>query len=379
MVSKPHGFKNCHLLLDQDDVPADPDQAALWEFGDREWASHYALGRGLVHKNHRSKDLQEELDLILTDNQDDLLAVNLFARKRFAVRMVKHTFRLFGICKGHPDPNVPVYLVTLCDRSLLTTDDLPNVPLEAIKKKLRTGLRGLSYVGMVEPAVYINVADYYRGIRRLVAWHGHFLVWNVGGKELKARIDKLNASVGGRPPAFDGVAPGLSGAHFKKIPQGSFGRHSVYPFKSVRKEYSIFKSRRAYEEKGELRFFQRKRKARPKTRVTMFRMMRDMRLFDLVLAGGDGREFMKVIKRETERDWKSISIHFQNKKREARRAKKVSAGRRALPRQHHSGSVDGQRRPARCSCASRLMQDPSRRHVPSTREGLERQTGPPLA
>ena len=45
-------------------------------------------------------------------------------------------------------------------------------------QRLRRGLRGLSYLGMIEPAYYVNVCQgtHVHG-KRTVSWHLHLLAW----------------------------------------------------------------------------------------------------------------------------------------------------------------------------------------------------------
>jgi hypothetical protein len=58
---------------------------------------------------------------------------------------------------------------------------------------LRRGLRGLSYLGMLEPAYYVNMCE---GTNvdgtRMVSWHLHLIAWGEGRQKLKKRIDRLN-------------------------------------------------------------------------------------------------------------------------------------------------------------------------------------------
>ena len=84
----------------------------------------------------------------------------------------------FDIADDEDGPNEPVFLVTIADKSHLTTDQPQQIHLSRIKRKLGAGLKGLSYIGMIEPGYYNVIYDELGNKRKnVVSWHGHFLVW----------------------------------------------------------------------------------------------------------------------------------------------------------------------------------------------------------
>src|SRR5271157_2988922 len=58
----------------------------------------------------------------------------------------------------HDSTKTPLFLVTLADVSCTATHDQNLVDVPKFRRKLQAGLKGLSYVGMVEPGFYVNVA-----------------------------------------------------------------------------------------------------------------------------------------------------------------------------------------------------------------------------
>jgi hypothetical protein len=284
------------------------------QYAERELESQHLLSKGLVRKPYRSPDWEEELRFVQTDRHDHLNATNYFVRMCMTKRLLKHMFRYFGVTDNKPHPGYPVYFVTLCDATFVVSEGKSYIPLDPLKKMVRSALRGLSYLGVIEPATYVDYRRLDREGRRVVCWHAHLVVWGVARKELKGRIDALNASVDGQVPEFQGMALGLKGAHFKAIERGQFGTKIAYMLKMPRKQYSVGFRRKLYEETGLIAYYNNKRKAGTKARVALFRLMRHLRLEELMIAGGNGSELLKVVKREAQREWRQTSSYFQKRK-----------------------------------------------------------------
>src|ERR1700676_834316 len=95
---------------------------------------------GLLHSSHRNK----------------LLAVNRHSRVRWG-RAVCDELSGFFCDPDSVEHNQPIFLVTLVDTSCVTSVSAGDVDIDAIKTGLRSGLRGLSHIGMIEPAYYVNL------------------------------------------------------------------------------------------------------------------------------------------------------------------------------------------------------------------------------
>src|SRR5258706_8219802 len=112
--------------------------------------------RGLLHSSHRNK----------------LLAVNRHSRLRWG-RAVCDQLSDFFCFPDSVEHNQTIFLVTLVDRSCTTSASAANVEIEAIKKRLRYGLRNLSHFGMIEASFYVNVQKGIYFERRCMSWHLH--------------------------------------------------------------------------------------------------------------------------------------------------------------------------------------------------------------
>jgi hypothetical protein len=187
-----------------------------------------------------------------------------------------------------------IFLVTLCDRRCCTSHQEKNIDIPGFIRLLRQGLRGLSYLGMLEPAYYVNVCEGARiHGKRMVSWHAHLLAWGESKSEIKERIEKLN-NQGILLP----IADGLPAAHCKRITKGQLASKLAYILKAPRKAYRLFKWEQVTAE-GEIifRFKQKKDDLRPGERLTLFRLMQDMNLDHLALGGGEGAEILRRLKR----------------------------------------------------------------------------------
>jgi hypothetical protein len=204
----------------------------------------------------------------------------------------------FQLGPDKPEPDQRIFLVTLCDRRCCTPHDARDIDVRRFIRILRRGLRGLSYLGMLEPAYYVNVCE---GLRiygkRLVSWHLHLLVWGASREEMKDRIERLNRDV------LLPIAKGLDGAHQKCISKGKLASKIAYMLKAPQKGYRLFKIEVVTAD-GEIipKFIQRKQDLRPGEHVTLFRLMKDKYLDRLALAGGEGASILRQLKRQVLED-----------------------------------------------------------------------------
>jgi hypothetical protein len=184
-------------------------------------------------------------------------------------------------------PFEPVFLVTIADKSHLITDQPQQIQLSRIKRKIGAGLKGRSYIGMIEPGYYNVIYDELGNKRKnVVSWHGHFLVWGVTEKQLAKHLKAIK-------PDFTPIMAGLCAVHKKRIPRDQFGYKLWYILKSSCKEYSIGQRRECDKKTGAARLKQNSRKIRPGTRVKLFHLMREMYLNQLAMAGGEGSELLR--------------------------------------------------------------------------------------
>jgi hypothetical protein len=166
---------------------------------------------------------------------DSLAAVNPFSRVIWGKALCYEIEK--RLCfEDSTDHKQDMFLVTLVDRSCATTMAGTDIDIEVIKQKLRYGLRGLSYLGIIEPAFYTNlkVDPSFQQERRLY-WHLHAVVWGITKAKLRKTIRHLNRS--GR---YVPVVHGLKGAHSKAITQGDLPKVTGYVLKTPANTYRVF-------------------------------------------------------------------------------------------------------------------------------------------
>jgi hypothetical protein len=152
---------------------------------------------------------------------------------------------------------------------------------------------------MLEPAYYVNMCKgtHVHG-KRMVSWHLHLIAWGEARKKLGKRIDRLNERRILLP-----IADGLAAAHQKRISKGKLASKIAYVLKAPKKAYRLFK-REFMTAEGEVicTFRQKKGDFRPGERLTVFRLMQDLSLDQLAVAGGEGVAIIRRVKRRALQD-----------------------------------------------------------------------------
>src|SRR3984893_1529357 len=206
---------------------------------------------------------------LVNSNSDHLSAVNPKARIAWGKLVCEELSDHFHLGRHKPEPDRPMFLVTLCDRRCCTSHQENNVGISRFIRILRRGLRGLSYLGMLEPAYYVNVCEgtHVHG-KRMVSWHLHLIAWGESRKKLEKRIERLNREI------LLPIADGLAAAHQKRISKGKLASKIAYVLKAPKKAYRLFK-REFMTNDGEViyKFKQKKNDFRPGERLSVFRLM----------------------------------------------------------------------------------------------------------
>jgi hypothetical protein len=233
----------------------------------------------------------------------DLCCVNYSARLRWSKAFCKEFALFFDLDDQKTYPDQPLFFITLTDVTCTTDHDAPWVDIYKFKRKLQSGLKGLNYVGMVEPGLYVNVCPGTRwSNKKAVSWHLHAICWGENRREMKKRFCRLN-----RDDWYLAILESQRGADQKEIPDSRLpknrGRTFLadklrYLLKSPQKAYRIYRTERPTTD-GELVpcFRQRKSEVRKGDRITLFHLMKGLHLPDLAAAGGDGTHIMRKIKR----------------------------------------------------------------------------------
>jgi hypothetical protein len=241
----------------------------------QEYLSHDELE--LAFEKSRKKHTITQQDQKLTDPSSalDLCCVNYFARIRWSRAFCKEFASFFKLTDQNPYPDQPLFFVTLTDVSCTTDHDASLIEIRNFKRKLQAGLRGLSYVGMVEPGLHVNVAPGTRwSNKKAVSWHLHAICWGENRWEMKKRFCRLN-----RDGWYLSILDSQRGADQKEIPDARLpnnrGRTFLadklrYLLKSPKNAYRIYRTERVNFD-GELVpcLRQRKSELRAGDRITL--------------------------------------------------------------------------------------------------------------
>jgi hypothetical protein len=235
-------------------------------------------------------------------------AVNPHARILWGKAVCDQVEQFFALDEGHPYSSVPLFFVTLSDVACITDHDAPLIDIAAFRRRLQRGLKGLSYVGMIEPALYVNVASGSRlSSKKAVSWHLHAICWGADDREMRRRFRRLN-----REGLYRSVMESQRGAHQKSIPNACLVHHPHrtfladklrYLLKSPKCAYRVYRTERVTKY-GECVacFRQRKSQLRHGDRITLFHLMKDQHLDELAVAGGKGTRIMRRIKASSSLD-----------------------------------------------------------------------------
>jgi hypothetical protein len=130
------------------------------------------------------------LPVLLGSDAYYLPTVNCKSRIKWGQVFIRQIYEFFNLADDDDGPIEPVFLVTLAEKSGLTTDQAQPINLAHIKRRLAAGMVGLSYIGMIEPGYYSNIYQSGEKQKDVVSWHGHFAVWGVSHKQLTGTLEK---------------------------------------------------------------------------------------------------------------------------------------------------------------------------------------------
>ena len=208
-----------------------------------------------------------------------LHAVNFESRIIWAKAFCKVVEGQFKLKAKEFHPAQPMFLGTFVDADrTLPVDHRGKFDLADIKNRLRIGLRGLHFIGMIEPAFYANVQHEAR--EPCVMWHLHCLIWGISRQSLTLRTRRMNAWEGFYSP----IVPDRDGAKAKRISKGQLPDKLRYILKSPKKEYRTY----SYEVGGFRGSKHKSDKLRPGNALKLFKHMRHLSLDELGMAGGEG-------------------------------------------------------------------------------------------
>jgi hypothetical protein len=259
-----------------------------------------SLAHAFENARNRHSVSRSDKALIKGREPGSLLAVNRDSRIIWGKAVCEQLQDLF-CSPDTTDHNQTIYWVTLVDIKCAVSVSATTIDIEAIKKRLRSGLRGIDHLGVIEPAFYVNVQHGRFPEPRCIFWHLHALVWGINERALRTLIRHLQES--GR---YVAIATGFKGAHCRKIKQGDLPKVVGYMLKSPSWAYRL-SGREEHGADGVVQtdingqrlvnYLQGKSKLRPGERVTLFHTMKHHYLDRLAVAGGDGAGLLARAKR----------------------------------------------------------------------------------
>jgi hypothetical protein len=116
----------------------------------QEHRSERALKTAFQESWKRKTITHRDRDLLECGVRHDLCSVNRFARLLWSKAVCGEFQDFFGLDHGNHFPRQQVFFVTLTHDACCTPDDEIFVDIETFKWRLRPGLAGLSYIGMVD-------------------------------------------------------------------------------------------------------------------------------------------------------------------------------------------------------------------------------------
>jgi hypothetical protein len=266
-----------------------------------EHRSERALNIAFQESWKRKTITHRDRDLLECGVRRDLCSMNRFARLLWAKAVCQEFQAFFGLDHRNHFPGQPLFFVTLTHDACCTPDDEIFVDIETFKWRLRPGLAGLSYIGMVEPALYVNVAPGTRWTsKKAVSWHLHAISWGENRQQMKDRFRRLNED-----GVYRSIMDGQLGAHQKQIPPRFLdnGNRTFladklrYMLKSPRKAYRIYKTERVTSDGEVVRCFRQKKSVlRKGDQITLFHLMKDLYLDELAVGGGEGTDVLRRVK-----------------------------------------------------------------------------------
>jgi hypothetical protein len=218
----------------------------------------------------------------------ELNAAVPYARVELGNSLWREFLAHFALSEFQPIPSVPLFYVTPVDIGCMTALDAPQVYVGEFVRQLRRGLRGLSYVGIVDVSLYANISPGTNfADRSAVNWHLHLFAWGETREVFKARAKPLNDEIENYRPIIP--RPAGIGFHWQEVTEENYSRRFRYMCKTPRKAYRIGRTE-TMDAKGckIINLKQGKSLLRPGQRITLFNLLKQCPLEQLVVAGGEG-------------------------------------------------------------------------------------------
>jgi hypothetical protein len=224
----------------------------------------------------------------------ELNAANPFSRILWGRTLCSVFEKFFGLNDSVRYPQVPLYWITLVDVECWTAPDDFESDVAAFARRLRAGLTGLSYVAVIEPGYFVNLAaGVHYPFNQGISWHIHAICWGSTQREIKVRIKRLNLS----KRNFRPIADGLKGADQKLIDVHQLPKKFEYMLKTPSKSYRISRAEWLTKAGGiKTKYKSRSSKLRLGERVTLFHQLKHHYIDNLTFGGGEGSKILQRAK-----------------------------------------------------------------------------------
>jgi hypothetical protein len=238
---------------------------------------------------NRCSIAQRDRQIIRPSEADELNAANPCARVLLGNALWSELSEFFGLSESQPIPEVPMFWLSVADIGCMTALDATDINVSAFVHHLRTGLEGLSYIGLVDPALDVDIQPGTNYPERTgVNWHLHLFAWGEEPKAMKLRVKRMNKKLDNYRPIVPRDEGGV-GFESRRVTEENMERRFRYMCKTPRKAYRIgVKKRTDPEGNIEFSFQSNKSLLRPGERITLFHLLKQLSLPDLVVAGGEG-------------------------------------------------------------------------------------------
>ncbi|MET4023162.1 hypothetical protein [Bradyrhizobium sp. S3.2.12] len=248
----------------------------------------------VAFETSRKRHLVDEDDegLVLSGDGAALSAVNSAARLCWAYSLCEEMDCCLDYDDGLRSINQPVFLATFVDIRCARGSNEFGVDLKPIIKRLRKGLRGCNYIGVIEPGLYSYISTVGANLDRsqCISWHLHALVWGAGENRLKNLAAELN-----RTKKYIPISPDQTGVDVRRVRDRELPQTLAYLFKRQNEAYRLSRSERP-DSPGDIRHHQYKSHLRPGECLTIYLQMRHLSLSDLWIASGDGQPILAATK-----------------------------------------------------------------------------------
>jgi hypothetical protein len=267
-------------------------------FAQQEDESGLELECALESARNRHLVSEDDIQSLECYNAKCLYALNPQSRIIWGHAFIQHFADYHGLCQDNLIPNQKLTWVTLADISCVTTDKPQELDFDKFKRRYRPALKGLNFIGMIEPGYYVNIAQGSRFAgTRMVSWHLHAIAWGEDPREIQRRFLALNHS-----GKYRAIYEGVVALHAVRLAPNQIPIKLRYILKAPRKAYTIGKHTKTVDGKGHFKFIQNKRNLRPGERIKLLLLMNDLYLNQLAMAGGEGADLLRRIKYEALRE-----------------------------------------------------------------------------